>query len=648
VHALTIWRCYCEGATRPLKLVSDHEPLKYLRTKSQLNPRQVRWSQFIERFNYIWEFRAGRLNAADPMSRAPHAPLGGTGVGSITGHAVAEDAVQAHLAAVTRTKRGKGKHANDQSLAGTESLTPQPSDSNATPEQITSEISWLEAVKLGYADENMQLIAEQHALSDSHGLYYREDGTLYIPTAQLQQKCLQEMHDAPYSGHKGIKKTTDAVARLYWWPTMRQDVKRYVSTCLQCQRNKASTQKPGGLLQPLPVPQDRWDEVTLDYITGLPCTDKGHDAILVFCDRLTKMVKFAPCKKTDGAAHAARLFKDYVFANYGMPSALYSDRDSRFTSQFWKELLKQLGVKQKMSSAFHPQTDGQTERANRVLEEYLRHYVNPRQDDWDGWLPLAEFAYNNSVHEATGHTPFFMNYARHPQLPGAPKKPNTRYPAVQQFVQNVAGVVREAKDKLEAVRHKSKRYADEKRRDLSFKVGDLVLLSTKNIQLKTPGVNKLLPKYLGPFKVTEVINPVAYRLELPACMKCHNVFHTSLLLKYRSNGSIQPPPLPLEFDDGEGGEWFSIELILDRREVKKGRGRTATQYLVKWAGYGDEHNMWCDEDGVTEPAVQEYLQRTGLRPAVTPSPPAPTATARSRRATADYSRGRHAKRGRKR
>jgi len=253
--------------------------------------------------------------------------------------------------------------------------------------------------------------------------------------------------------------------------------------------------------------------------------------------------------------------------------------------------------------------------------------------------------------------PFLLCYGRHPKLPGGLKPPESNFPAVPDvFVKNVAQVVKQAKEKLEMMRHRAKQYANEKRRPVQYKVGDLVLLSTRNIQLKTPGVNKLLPKYLGPFPVTEVLGPVAYRIELPPVMKCHNVFHASLLLKYRSNGNIQPPPLPLEFDDGEGGDWFVVEAVLDMRTVSRGRGRAVKQYLVKWQGYGDEHNMWCDEDGVTESAVQAFLQRQTGQQNTTATAAVPDAAAgvtpnavvnaRPSRASTDYTRGRHASRGR--
>jgi len=241
----------------------------------------------------------------------------------------------------------------------------------------------------------------------------------YVPTAQLQQQFIKTLHDTPYSGHKGVTKTLAAVQKLFWWPGMRAAVTSYVTTCASCQRNKVQGKKPIGLLQPLEVPAAPWSEVTMDFITGLPCTALGNDAIMVFCDRLTKMVHFAPCTRYSRCHRRAKLFRDRVFAAHGLPVSIVSDRDTRFKSDFWMSLMGLLGVKHKMSTAFHPQTDGQTERVNRVLEEYLRHYVSPSHDNWDELLPLAEFAYNNSVHEAVRETPFFLNSGVHPRLPGA-------------------------------------------------------------------------------------------------------------------------------------------------------------------------------------------------------------------------------------
>jgi hypothetical protein len=252
-----------------------------------------------------------------------------------------------------------------------------------------------------------------------------------------------------------------------------------------------------------------------------------------------------------------------------------------------------------------------------VLEEYLRHYVNHSQDDWDQWLPLAEFAYNNSVHEAAGETPFFLNYGLHPRLPGAVRTQVQPPTPATEFAAKMAEIIEKAKQRLEAARGRAARIANPSRREAVFAVGDQVLLSARNIALKTPGVNKLLPKYLGPFRVAQVLSPVTYRLDLPANMKCHNVFHVGLLIEYKSDGREQPSPPPLEFDDGEGGEWYEIERVLSHRTVKVGR-RQVTQYLVQWRSLGPEFNEWRDEVGVTATATDEYWARVGGRTATPP------------------------------
>jgi len=635
MHALNIWRCYLDGTQ--FTIYSDHEPLRYLRTKATLLPRQVRWSQFLERFHYQWEYRAGRINAADPLSRVSHAAEAGSGTGSLTGKGTASQAVLDYLAAVsTRSKRNRTPakvYSPPQSPKKRRTRTQQSThkeDSAATPkeqelstqqapvsEQVAAEMR--DALISAYkekGDEVAKVVKRYSMRQTDDGLWCRQQH-VYVPTAALQQRCIQECHDTPYSGHKGVTKTLAAVQRMYWWPGMRAAVTNYVTTCASCQRNKVQGKKPIGMLQPLEVPAAPWAEVTMDFITGLPCTAMGHDAILVFCDRLTKMVHFAACTTTVDATGSAKLFRNHVFAAHGLPVSIISDRDTRFKSEFWQALMDLLGVRHKMSSAFHPQTDGQTERVNRVLEEYLRHYVNPSHDDWDEWLPLAEFAYNNSVHEAVGDTPFFLNYGLHPRIPNAVRTQATAEPAAEDFATRMQSIIAKAKEKLEATRQRAARIANPARRSALFKVGDQVLLSSRNIAMKTPGSNKLLPKYLGPFPVLEVLSPVSYRLDLPSSMKCHNVFHAGLLLEYKSDGRAQPPPPVLEFDDGEGGQWFAIDRVLSHRFIKLGR-RNVTQYLVKWKGYGDEWNEWRDEVGVTDVATQEYWARVGGRSAPPP------------------------------
>jgi hypothetical protein len=575
IHALTVWRCYLDGMQ--FTVYSDHQPLKYLRTKPTLSPRQVRWSQFLERFNYTWEYRAGRLNAADPLSRAPHADYLGS---------AATPLPEPQLATVTSVV----------------------SDSQS---QLSSEVldDWLNVVQQAYTtDSQLVALCKRHKVQQRDSMYYHGD-LLYIPQS-LRLRCMEQVHDSPLAGHKGTAKTIHQILRLYWWPGVTTDVSHFVKSCLLCQRNKASTQRPGGLLQPLHVPNDRWSEVTMDFIVGLPCTPRGFDAIMVMCDRLTKMVHFAPCHTTTDAVTAAKLFRDHVICHHGVPEVIISDRDTRFTSQFWQALTERLGCKQKLSTAFHPQTDGQTERVNRVLEEYLRHYINPNQTDWDEWLPLAEFAYNNSRHEAIGTTPFFINYGKHPRLPQAPVT-TARFPAVDDFVHSIEDIVSQAKIRLQAARDRAKHYADQQRRTVVLQRGQQVLLSTRFITLKTPGVNKLLPKYIGPFTIKDVLSDVTFRLDLPDCMKCHNVFHLSQLKPYvldADDNRLQPPPPPFEFDEEEG-LWYEIDQILAHKTVTRGRKRVV-QYLISFKGYGAEHNKWCDAPGVTTAAKDEYHTRT--------------------------------------
>lgn len=356
---------------------------------------------------------------------------------------------------------------------------------------------------------------------------------------------------------------------------------------------------------------------------------------MVMCDRLTKMVHFAPCHKETDTLTVAKLFVKHVFANHGLPTVCITDRDARFTSQLWLDLQAQIGTNHKLSTAFHPQTDGQTERVNRVLEEYLRSFVNSTQSDWDEWLPLAEFAYNNSYHEAVGTTPFHLNYGRAPRLPAAPTNA-ARFPAVDQFVTNINDIVARAKKRLQAANARVKHYADTKRSDFKLAEGQEVLLSTKFLTLKLPGENKLLPKYVGPFKVLKALSDVSYKLELPTCMKCHPVFHVSLLKAYRKDGRYQPPPLPFEFDEEEG-LWYEIDSVLDQRVLTRGRNKTL-QYLVSFTGYDAAHNQWCDAKGVTQAAIDEFHTRTNTAPlpiVTAPTPntvaPAPTVTRSGRR-----------------
>ena len=214
-----------------------------------------------------------------------------------------------------------------------------------------------------------------------------------------------------------MDKTYEALARVFHWTNMIDTVRQYISSCDICQCIKPSNQRPVGLLQPIPLPQSRWEQVTMDLITHLPPTSTGFDAIFVIVDRLTKMVHFVPTNTNVTAVQLAHLYINNVYRLHGLPEVIISDCDPKFTRNFWTELFKTLGTTLKLSTAYHPQTDGQTELVNRTLEQMLRAYVHRAHNDWDTYLALIEFAYNNSAQASTGLSPFFLNYGRHPDTP---------------------------------------------------------------------------------------------------------------------------------------------------------------------------------------------------------------------------------------
>ena len=256
---------------------------------------------------------------------------------------------------------------------------------------------------------------------------------------------MSECHDTQYAGHLGVKKTLELIQRDFYWPTVQADVTAYVQTCEECQRNKPSNQRPAGLLQPLEVPGQRWERISMDFITHLPKTRFGYDALLVMVDYVTKMMILRPTYSTATAVDTARLFVDAVVRAHGLPKVIVSDRDTRFTSHFWREVHRVMGTTLAMSSGFHPQTDGQTERANRSIEEMLRAYVGKRQNDWDERLGMVEFVYNNFVHSSSGYTPFYLCYGRHPVSPvNLVSQVESRNEAIDSFLQQLEEDVAQA------------------------------------------------------------------------------------------------------------------------------------------------------------------------------------------------------------
>lgn len=276
-----------------------------------------------------------------------------------------------------------------------------------------------------------------------------------------------------------------------------------------------------------------------------------------------------------------------------------------------------------MSTAFHPQSDGSTEIVNKLVEQVLRCHCMDAPHTWNDNLCMVEFAINNSYQESLKHTPFFLTYGMHPVTPVTLEAIKlSKSPAASQWTQDMISTLNQAKLHLQHAKDRQKSYADAHRTDISFKVGDQVLLSTTNLTPKT-GNRKLYPRFLGPFPVTHVVNDVAYRLELPPSMKIHPVLHVSLLKPYHSSGTVQPPP-PLTID---GEDEYIVEEILQSRTVKSGK-RTKEEYLIKWQGYGYEHCTWEPLANLTHCAdILNAFRKKHL-----PSSHPPTTHKRARRA----------------
>ena len=327
----------------------------------------------------------------------------------------------------------------------------------------------------------------------------------------------------------------------------------------------------------------------MDFVIPLPETPKGNSGILNVVCKLSKMIRLIPIKSNISAPEVAIKFKEHVYRNHGLPSKIISDRDSLFMSKFWKALFTSFGTKLAPSTAYHPQTDGQSEIANRKVEEMIRAFANYKKDNWDEHLVDFEVAYNSAVNSTTLCSPFFVNYGVHPKI--VPLETlSSHNPSAKSFIDTIHDTTKFAYDRITRQNRKMAEYANKSRIPHDFKVNDLVWLSTKNLSIEDgSGIRKLHPKFCGPFKITKRINDVAFKLELSEPMKArgiHDTFHCSLLKPYNPDtfGRYDKPLPPIQIQDGIE---YEVEAILDSKLI---RGKP--HFLVKWKGYGDHENTW--------------------------------------------------------
>ena len=389
-------------------------------------------------------------------------------------------------------------------------------------------------------------------------LFYKDrlvlpKGSKYIPV------ILEEYHSGISGGHSGVLKTVKRVQRLFHWTNLKQDVQTFVAECRVCQTHKTSTLTPAGLLQPIPVPNQIWEELSMDFIGGLP-KSQGVDVICVVVDRLSKYAHFLPLKHPYTAHSVAEKFVKEIVRLHGFPVSIISDRDRVFLSSFWRECFKLAGTKLKFSTAYHAQTYRQTELVNRCLESYLRCFTSSHPKQWSQFLSWAEFWYNSSFHTCLKATPFELVYGRKPPSLIRFEEGSASNFELESMLKERDAMLEDIKIHLSRAQDLMKNNADKHRRDLQLDVGSLVFLKLRPYRQTSVSkrfCQKLAAKFYGPFKVIERVGAVAYRLELPASSKIHPVFHISQL-KPVLGKDHEVIPLPASLTDAE-------ELVLFRK-----------------------------------------------------------------------------------
>jgi hypothetical protein len=360
---------------------------------------------------------------------------------------------------------------------------------------------------------------------------------------------------------------------------MKTVVSNFVQSCIVCQQAKPDRMKSPGLLQPLAVPEGAWQVVTMDFVDGLSLSGSAN-CILVVVDKFTKYAHFLPLKHPYTAMSVAKVYMDHVYRLHGLPVSIVTDRDSIFTSNLWRELFALAQVQLNMSSAYHPQSDGQTERVNQCMETFLRCFASGCPKKWLQWLPLAEYWYNTSMHSAIGCSPFEALYGYAPHHFGFSAVDHCKAVTLDQWLQDRKVMTALIKQHLHRASLRMKKQADKGRSERQFQVGDLVFLKIQPyVQMSlAPRANaKLSYKFFGPFPVLELIGSVAYKLALPPSSHIHPVFHVSQLKKV-VGASVQVSP-SLHVDDSL---LQFPEKVLQRRLVTKNL-RTVLQVLVKWS-----------------------------------------------------------------
>jgi hypothetical protein len=471
---------------------------------------------------------------------------------------------------------------------------------------ISTDPAVLAEIKAGYQeDEFCKKLATTFptvpGISQSNDLWYAGSRLIIPRVGNLRENLFRLAHDC--LGHFGTDKSYAALRDAYYWPNMRRDLEQaYVPGCHECQRNKSRTTKPTGPLHPLPVPDAVGESVAVDFIGPLP-NDNGFDCILTMTDRLNADIRIIPTRTTITAEEFAALFFEHWYCENGLPADIVSDRDKLFVSKFWRALCKLTGIRARMSTAYHPETDGSSERSNKTINQSLRYYVERNQKGWVKALPIIRFNMMNTENASTGFSPFQLRLGRSPRIipPIIDTNPASddfrEVEAAKAMMERIKAVVDEAKDNMLIAKIAQAHAANKHRgKDDVFAIGDKVMLCTFNRRREYKKKHekrsaKFFPRFDGPYRVV-CAHPTfsAYEIDIPNS-RIFPVFHASHLRRFIANDPTLFPsreyarPGPIVTEDGV--EEYGVERIIDSR--RRGRGWS---YLVRWEGYGPEEDTW--------------------------------------------------------
>ncbi len=407
-------------------------------------------------------------------------------------------------------------------------------------------------------EETIRRWANTYQLHHENHMWWKDTALVVAGDNNLKRGVISAFHDPPYRGHPGIANTAMLLKQNYWWLNLKRDVEEYVKGCTVCQANKINTHHQKPHLFPIATNPEAqpFEVVTMDFITKLPLS-RGYDSILTITDHdCTKVALFIPCNETITSEGVAQLYLQHAYPHYGIPKRLITDRGPQFISIFMRNLCQVLGIKQNISSAYHPQTDGQSERSNQWVEQFLRHWSNMQQDNWADLLPIAQFAHNLWPNATTKNSPFKLLMGTDPRTTWEERR--TTVQRVDERLQDI----KDARSKVQdCIKHAQRLMAERgKTKFTPYAQGTLVWLEGVNLRTHYP-TSKLAPKRYSPFPIKKVLSDISYKLELPAQWKIHLVIHANLLTPYKEMALHSPNFTRPSPDLIDGEEEYEAEEV---------------------------------------------------------------------------------------